>query len=235
MRKFFVAAALAVVAMFGATSSADAAFQIRVSTDGGATFGAAIDDEGAGDLDSGLVGSVRVSVAGISIRATAVGFISTDGSLLDLAIGGLAATNTSFNFVVQATIDGVNTAPSPQGLTTVFTGSALPAGGTYTTRTWVDDDNALFGTTGGGIVADTGNIVVNGPTFNGNFVGTDPYSVTTQIKATFTTGSNPTSLSLDSNNQITPAPAPAGLLLGLTGLSAMGLFRGLARRRKVVA
>src|SRR5262249_16178035 len=76
--------------------------------------------------------------------------------------------------------------------------------GAVAMRTWVDNGNALFGTSGGGIAADTGEQPI--PAAAGlALTGVVPYSVTTQIHATFNAVAG-TSVSLNNTNAISPSP-----------------------------
>jgi hypothetical protein len=183
------------------------AFLIRFSTDGGSTFGAPIADNGPGDLNPNA-GIIVALESNFTITVNSIGSTSLQQSSLELSISGSADPNTTNDIVLQATIDGVVTAPAPQTLAFANTGSILSGGGDLsggvTMRTWVDNSNTQFGTTGPGIVADTGNKSIPS-TGSLSFSGAVPYSVTSQIRATFATTANTASISLDDTNTITPS------------------------------
>jgi len=227
-------AALVGVAMLGVPNQARATFQLRYSTTGQGGLAAAtiITDGGAGDIDGLANGSITTAtITGLTIHASSTSFISTGLSTLDLQVSGTADGNP-LNLVVQASINGITTAPSPQILTHTYGGSILPPGGTTTSDTWVSQLNTTFTTSPS--VAHSGPMNLNGPTDVMNFSATVPYSMTTQISVTGSPilGSQ---LSLDSNNSITPTPAPAGLVLALTGMPVLGVGAWVRRRRTATA
>lgn len=228
MRKFFVAAAVAVAFLCGTTTSAEATFQLRYSTNGGATF-TTITDNLAGDTD-GVSGSIAVATfAGISIHASSTAGTSSTLSTLDLAVSG-TPTAGSINLVVQASISGLITAPPPQLLSWRMTSASFITGtAVETERVWVDADGLnTFGT--GSILADSGNRTP--PSFSGtSFSGATPYTMTNEYRISGTVSAGD-SLSIDNNDRIT-SPAPAGLVLALTGVPVLGL--GAWLRRRVVA
>jgi hypothetical protein len=107
---------------------------------------------------------------------------------------------------------------------------------TSTARAIVDSDNSLFAGAGqpgdhvGGIVADSGaqaGVASGSKVFS---AGT-PYSASILTEISFT---NQSTISQDYKLTIT-APAPAGLLLGLTGLPVLGIGAWIRRRTSVVA
>jgi len=240
MRKFFIAAAVAAAALLGSSSSAHATFQIRVSTDGGATFGAAVtgtETPGGG----GTFGSVSTTVGAFNVTGSANNFVSTGLTLFDLQVSGIAAPGT-YNLVIQASFNGITTAPAQQSLFSTFGASSLsntpPPSLTATAETWVANGTALFQTQLPGppispIVADTGTLNLN-DTASKTFSATVPYTATMQVKIVGTSLA-PSSLSIDINNSINPAPAPAGLVLALAGMPVFGLGAYIRRRRAVKA
>jgi hypothetical protein len=136
----------------------------------------------------------------------------------------------TFNYVLQITLTNITTGPPPQSLGFAFTGSAMQL--TPSMHTWVNSNNGLFAITGD--LANTGKLgVPNSGTIG--FNGGVPYSMTTEVDLVGTVTGLAT-LGLNDNNQIPgPAvPAPAGLVLALTGLPALGLAY-LRRRSKPVA
>ncbi len=209
MRKFFIAAALAVVSMIGASASADAAFQIRVSYDGGTTWGApVVGTETA--FPEGTVGSVpQFSVASFTVAASATSGISTGMTTLDLQVNG-GIQPAAYNIVIQASFNGTaRPLRRPKHCSPSSLASILPAGSglTATAETWVANGTTLFQTgpvDGSVIVGDTGTLVPQG---NGGQSFSLPhlYTITAQItiKGTSTTPFPGATVSLDSNNHIT--------------------------------
>jgi len=222
----FLCAVLAGAALVWAPSSADAAFQVRISTDGGATFGAAVSDGGLGD-QNGLAGAITVDIGGLSITAVASGGTSATLSVLDLQVQQIGlGTTAPGNVVVQASLTDLVTAPPPLFLINRFGDATLPVGGdtVATARTWIDQSNTIFGTTGGGIKVDTGDLLPTAPatTTFGSFTANPLYSITAQIHTTFDAG---VALGLDSNNRIVNTPAPAGAVLAVIGLPVLCWLR----------
>ncbi|AMV24255.1 hypothetical protein VT84_07655 [Gemmata sp. SH-PL17] len=210
-----LAAVLVGTAIFGAPTQAQAAFAIQYSIDGG-TF-ITIND---GD-----------SVAGLKITASS--YTDPTVSLLDLHVTGtFIPSSETHTIVIQATVTDLTTAPAPQTLTTKFTGGTSTGTATFTGQSWVDDANNLFGIPG---TFTTGSIVPgNGitPDFVGSFTGNVPYSLTTQITIA-TEGRKEVNLGADIDNVVTPTPAPAGIVLVLSGLPLLGIAR--LRRRNLAA
>jgi hypothetical protein len=170
-------------------------FALRYSLDGGVTFSPPVFDGGTGSID--------VSLGAFSLHAVSQNFQSPSFSTIAVSISGQAAPGPH-DIVVQASADGIPTAPAPQTLFYGFTGSILPSG-SATMETWVDNSNTLFGTTGGQIAADTGSQSVP-HSASLPFTGTTPYSATAQIHAIFTTVvGGATSVSLDNQNDLTPS------------------------------
>jgi hypothetical protein len=221
-----LAAAAVAVAVMGVPNRAEAGFFLRVSTNGGASFAAPVSDGGTG--------AIVLLIGNVSVKATSNSITTSDVSFIDLHLDGFA--NKGTNIVVQAMLTDLVTVPAPQQLTTILTSSSFAPGVSLSAQTWLDNSNGSvgsdFGTSGAGIVLNTGTLLPGStgvPVFSGNFPGVTPYSITTQLKV-----SNVTTLSsiqLDVNNMITPAPAPAGLVLALAGVPAFGFGTWLRRRR----
>jgi hypothetical protein len=209
----FFWAVLAVIGMTGLAPPAWADFELRYSTNGGATF----------TTITGTVGTpIVATVDGLNVIASTTSSISTGLSTIDLNVNGTA---TSPNIVVQATMTSVTTAPPPQVLTFAYTGSLIGAvtGVTFTMQTWVDNANADFGIPGT-FSPGAKNVPSSG---SATFNGVVPYSVTVGTNLSYT---GLATISSDNNDAITPAPAPAGLLLLVSGAPALAL--AWLRRRK---
>jgi hypothetical protein len=239
-----VAVALVGAGILGSPSRANAAFAVRYSTDG-VNWTTVNDDVGPatqppfGDFNP-LAGHITALFNGATITASSVAATATSFASIDLAVSG--QPTGPLEFFIQAGFTGINTAPAPQTLHFSFTSSTTTPTGSNTItqifRTWIDNNNGLFGTTGGGIVLDTGDKTVppGGGSVTGNqsFNGTVPYSITTQMHVTIGGEWSP-QLSNDSNNSITPAPAPASLLLVACGAPVFGIGAFLRRRKLIVA
>ncbi|VTR96973.1 Serine-aspartate repeat-containing protein F OS=Candidatus Accumulibacter sp. BA-93 GN=sdrF PE=4 SV=1: Cna_B: Cna_B: Cna_B: Cna_B: Cna_B: Cna_B: Cna_B: Cna_B: Cna_B: Cna_B: Cna_B: Cna_B: Cna_B: Cna_B: Cna_B: Cna_B [Gemmata massiliana] len=173
------------------------AFALQFSTNGGATFSAPVTDQGVGDTDA-LVGTIGVNIGAVTIAASSLGSTGTASTTLNLSVTGVAAAS-AHDIIVRASLSDLTTTPAPQTLVYSFTGST-PSGGTVTSQTWVDDNNALFGmtgdTTGAKTIPASGSLVVS---------DTVPYSATTQIHLVFK-NTFPINLSLNNLNTITASP-----------------------------
>ncbi len=181
------------------------AFLLRYSTDGGATFSPAVQDNMAGDSNP-AAGIIAVNIGALTLNATVSGGTSTPVSVVSLQIQGTAAAGT-YDLVVQASLDGLQTAPPPQTLINSFSDATLPHI-TETARTWIDNNNNDFGISGGAntnIVLDTQDLPPTGPSTY-QFNASVPYSITTQIHTQFTSvAGSETTLSVLDNNRITPS------------------------------
>jgi hypothetical protein len=214
-----VGAVLFVVGLLFRPSPTQAGFQLRVSTDGGSTFGAPVDDGGTGNI--------TVALGALTLSAQASNFISPSLSSLNLNVTGVAAAAT-YNLVVDASMTNVTTAPAPQTLGFNFSGSVIPANLTATGHSWVSSTNTLFNLAGDLVNTANEPLPTSGTAL---FSGTVPYSVTERVSLTGTTAVN-VSVSLANHDAITPVPAPASLILALSGAPALGL--AWLRRRKAV-
>jgi hypothetical protein len=234
MRNFLSLGLAALIGAVISASPADADFKVRYSTDGGKTFQEA-SDSGSGEITFAIDKSLKVR----GVITTSSGYIDPSGSYLDLQLQGQGNVGTTYNLVVLASMNYVNTAPSPQSLTTDFastssvTTSGITGGG-FTNQTWINNSNSLFDTSNSYAIT-TG--VLSIPTtgdvgFQGYFQGVVPYSITTKMTATFKQTATSQSLGLDSNSGIAPAPAPTGIVLVATALPLLGVG-GWFRRKKV--
>jgi hypothetical protein len=215
MKKILLGLALVAAALLCTTNSAQAMFQLRISTDGGVTFGAPIDDGGTG--------SITAPLGPLTLSAHATNFISTSFSSLDLAVSGVAAPAT-WNLVIQASMTGITTT-SPQSITDMFTGSVIPAQLAATAHTWVNSANTLFSTAGDKYDSGTLPLPSN---VNAGANATPNFSMTSQVTLTGTNSQN-VSVSLDHNTALA-VPAPAGLVLLAAGAPVFAL--GYWRRKK---
>lgn len=231
-----VAAAAVAVAVLGGASRAEAGFALKYSINGGPTV--TVNNGDGGDL-SKSASKITVEDSGIEFGSSSIGQTSTDLTTLQLDFAAFLTPGT-YTIEVFASLTDLLTVPAPQPFDMYFTGSNLLGGGTYLARTWVDNNNALFGTSGPDIVLDTGDVAPGGssssspPTYHADGINAQPlYSITTRIFAQFTV-TRGASISLDVNNSITPAPAPAGLVLLASAVPVLG-FGSWARRRRAAA
>jgi hypothetical protein len=219
-------AGIALTAVLASSARVAADFELRVSFDGGSTFAAPISDGGSGFIDT--------FVAGFKVHASASDFISSDLSSLQLQVSGQGAAG-NYNLVFQASINDIITSPPPQTMTYNFSGSFFPVLSPLTSqmKAWVNNTNSLFGTSA--IVANSGSqSAVSGATGFIGFVAGSPYSATVETSLTGVT-SRTTSISLNNSQEIdsasggneTTTPAPAGLMLVLSGLpvACLGAWR----------
>ena len=227
-------AVLAVVAILGAPALSRADFELRVSTNGGSSFTTYFSTDGGNNFytganNTGTDKGSSVTVSGLAISAGATSFVGIAKSTLDLSVHG-TQDSVAYNILVQTSITNVPTGSAPENLSWKFTSSSDLAGLTETGRTWVDQNNAIFGQ--GNIVADSGDL--SAPAIGSQvFSATPPYSFTSQysLVGNGTQGNN---VSADNNDKVT-APAPAGLLLALTGMPVLGFGAWLRRRTRIEA
>lgn len=203
-------------------------FQVRFSTDGGATFGAAISDNGAGDVNSapGIITANGPS----GLVATVTRFTSSNLSFLNLRMQGIIPAG-NHNLVTQATLTGIMMSPANMSLKTDATGSNLPGGQAGTAQTWIDNADNAFGTSGGGIAANTGSLIIPS-SFNGPFTGSGSISATAQLTAQFSSPSV-NSLDIGNNTQIQAAPIPEPASIVVFGMATCSAVAIAWRRKKL--
>lgn len=232
IRRKFLALSAAILSIVAASASpAKADFQARYSLDNGTTWTtAALQAGGPGNILYINIGQSVLTLTATSSAQSTTGFTS-----LDLSINGnLSGNFTGANaIIVQASVNNIATV-APGAATFAMTGSIIPSGAVVM-QSWAGGNNTLFSTTGAGT---SGSVTLPpGQPFppGGMFLvpgGTNPYSamVQTIFNQNYAQG---TSFSTDNNLQIRPVPAPAGLVLALSGVPIAGL--AWLRRRKVVA
>jgi hypothetical protein len=236
------------VAMTGAVlllvpGKASADFKVRITTLSGS---ATITDGGAGDLDGLVNNSITVNYNDASYNVIGtISFTNTPGTatlgLLDVSYnistrnltggangtGGLATLEASATGYTQPTVN-------PLTLSNTFNGNGSGTG-SITSQAYADPANGLF-SEGGGFPS-PGPVgpfpIGQSGGFNGagsvlfNKGGT-PYSLTDVLTFNLNPNSN---VSGDSQDEVTPYPAPASLLLIASGVPFMGLGAWLRRRR----
>lgn len=262
MRKFFIAAAVAVVALLGVSSSSDAAFRLRIETgtttgpgvvitDGVNETGLAAGGAGAADtiVFTGNVGTFGLNVTTGAKTPTLAApnfFEAMDLSNITISSGGAG----TLRLILEA--DGFGSL-TPDGTVLSFRqegggGLTAPAGSTITFQSFADDANAvpnlgpdlnvpgaLASVTGIGAGSPASVTKTFGP---GGFDTTASTSFTkngtySMYMVVTVTFTGTGSVSWD--NMIGTSPAPAGLVLALVGMPVMGLGAYIRRRRTVKA
>jgi len=237
--------ALAGAAFLGAPSRADAAFKVRVleSTNSGATYSTVYSavDEGAGDtFGAGDLGAISFKYTDANVAfsvTTAQSKPLVDNgpaqAVMDLSVAGTFTTSSG---TVRIRIDITDTDFGPSntfggaGIFEVKLGQTM--GGAGTTWTGVINYGAGGNNEYGGIDA-----------AGGSFIGPITATVGTPlVTAVGDTGSAPYSMSgrlefgnsvkgFSSDDSLTFAPAPGGLVLVLAALPALGVGAWFRRRR----
>lgn len=230
IRRRFLALSAAILTIVAASASpAKADFQLRYSLDNGTTW-----TYSALQVSPPPYSTINQAVSTLNATAS-VPFIGASSTSLDLQInGGLVGNFTGGSaIIVQASLTDISTL-APALVTFGMTGSIIPSG-SVVMQSWAGGNNTLFSTAGAGT---SGPVTLPpGQPFppGGLYLapsGTNPYSATVSItfNSIYEQG---TSFSVDNNLRITPVPAPAGLVLALSGVPVAGL--AWLRRRKVVA
>jgi hypothetical protein len=222
---FTLVALLIGAATLGTPTVARADFEIRYSLDGGVNFTTL-------GMTSNNPGTVGGLIDGINITGTASDNLATGKSTLDLSVSGALSTTLINGLIVEASVTGVFTAPKPQSFSWSFTSSS-DTGVTESGQGWLDQSNQLYaGATGGpggtNILATTGLLTApaKGST---TFSGDVPYSWTEQYTLSGLVLAG-TGISTD-NRETISVPAPAGLVLAITGMPVLGLGAWFRRRR----
>jgi hypothetical protein len=256
MIRFFAAATLGVAAVLSVAGPAEAAFIMRLSSDGGATFPTVIQDNMAGDTNPtvGIIqatfalasgGNVQFTINSNRTLATSFGRLSQT----ELAIGGTAPISFGSQvFVIDVTDTGYS-APTGASLLTSETSSTGLSGAnatqaTVTFQSWASNSNTEFAMTGitGG---------PQGPFVNTNFGGPNPpatvastgtlappYSLTSRFTVSnvnIPAGGSVQLTGTATTTAVSAVPAPAGVLLVMAGLPVLGGFSWLRRRKAVQA
>jgi hypothetical protein len=223
LKKGALLAALAAVALLGGAGNAQAGFKLRltegnlVTTITGSGGGVGVTNLAFGNFWINFIGgiskpliggpnSAEMDIGTLTVRSTASG-------------GTLKVELTDTDFQVGNGGPLLNVVSSITGITN----------GQISFQSWIDLGNTEFGhgaTTGfqGPFTGVFGNKVedlVAG--------GSGPFSITSQT--TITLGPNATFESTDGHTTVTPSPAPAAVVLALTGLPMLGLG-GVLRLRK---
>ncbi len=214
-----------------AIASATAAFKLRISADGGATFPVQITDEVAGDgamgtpgviLWSGAVGGFNV-VVNVAQSKPAIG--AANMPQLDLNVTASTAGGAGGTLWMETT----DTNYTGGGGSLVGVAGGTQPGGIISSvqwDTWTDSTNAEFGT--GGLHVAMAPTNANPFGFSGavNGVIAAPFSMTNRVQLTMRP--NAGTITGDFNSQV--VPEGSSLALVLPGLAPLGLI--LRRRMK---
>jgi len=231
------AAALVGAAVLGSPTRADAAFELRLSEDGGAPIVVNVPSSTGPAIYSGLVGSdflISLSV-GTSNSPGGLNGLVQDANI---TIQNLSGSSHVLHISASAQDFTSPNSPPPLYLLDTVSGTLVNGSVSGNFQGFADASNALFGTGFAGqnlLFSAAGlsqSISGNGSAFgfspNGN-----PYSIS--IFANFTIGGGSLLTLTGGNAQTAAAPAPAALVLALTGLPVFGVAGWIRRRRAVTA
>jgi len=229
-----IVAGLAALAM---PSSAKAAFQLKLQEDGGAVT-TITNPVSAGPASfSGVFGDFLIGISfGNSNSPGGPNGVVNQSTISITNLSG--ATHTLH---VSASAQDFTTPNSPPPLTLLDTVSGSLIAGTLTGdwQGYADSTNALFGTGfAGQLLTFSANTLSTSFSEDGSVTGFSPngatYSISVFGNLTLAGG---TSVTLAGGNAQTLAavPAPAGLILALTGLPVFGAAGWMRRRRAVTA
>jgi hypothetical protein len=225
LRRWPVVAVLAAIATLGWAPTADAAFQTRYQINGGGFT--TVSDGDAADTNP-LTGRITVNIGGGLIIDTAISNAAAGNpflAALDLSVDGNLAAGSTLDVQASDVNYGL-TPPSGGNYAYKLDVTGTWGGGTASESGFMDTSNTQFGMPGAPY--QFGPLTL-GQTTSGSVAGTSPFSLT--LAATFTSTNFDEAISSDTHLRIA-TPAPAGLTLAIAGLSALGGF-GFLRRRKV--
>jgi len=264
MRKFFLAAAVAVAALFGSAASADAAYQIRVtSVNGAGTVVGTTTFNGTQNADgSGVTLGSSSSLPGFSltivndIGTSGPNFVSSSFTLNVTYTGTVTAAGppatTSNKLIVEVLAS--NLSAPPVGATSFITSNGSPStsglrANSVVMTSGVISGNAVFGAAGTTLGGQLGATLGTGTMGNGIVssvlnpnpangvtfaIPSDPFTFYQTYTLSGFTNRNQTG-SLSAGSTLSATPAPAGLVLALAGMPVFGLGAYIRRRRNVTA
>jgi len=239
MRKSFVAATVAAAALIGSASSADAAFQLVITPTSGPSV--TITDGGAGDLSGAVPDGLIIfngGVGGFTINTT-VGSSNAPGTptLAQLTINSLSISSAGFvgtqglTFTLSDTNFMAPGAGQNASLVTQLSTTQLPTGTSVTGQSFI---GANLGSLTGGTILNL-NDVGGLKTSNTVTVPPNPFALENVTSVSVLGQGLGTELTVQVTGITAVAvPAPAGLILALTGLPVLG-FGGWLRRRRTKA
>jgi len=230
-----VVAALVGYAYLGAPTPAHAAFNIYLDSGSGQTLVA------TGNADFGIA-SFSGTYNGFVVKVLAA--TSDNGATLsDLQSSTLSVQNTNAS-TKTLTVTVTQTNYSLPAGTPLFVESGLSGsissgtlGMTGIFQAYADKNNAVQGT--GGFTNGVQNGIQSGSTYDtGSKIGLfnrtagSPYSLTTVSTLMMSAGGK---VNLSSTVNVTPVPAPAGVVLALSSLPFLGIGTWLRRRRAMAS
>jgi hypothetical protein len=246
IRRFWLLVVLAIGATLAAPRNAQADFQLSWNQNS-SVIGSDSTNTGFG-IFTGSVNGFKV--AGFA-EGTNSGAFAPNTSGMDLSTISITSAGPG-TLILYLTQSGL-TSPLGQGtLTGVLTGQFLAGNGTVSMVSYANDTNDLYGNAAGqgGItpaigpgltnvattgVGGTGNALINNGALSGpssantTFIASAPYSMTEIITVNFTSSGT---VSLSSDGSTTFAlPAPAGLILLISGSPALCLLYAFRRRK----
>jgi len=214
------------------TAMADAT--IEISTDGGVTF---TSNGGITNTLSATVGTATIVVAAIS-NSPGSGFGEVEQVQLSFNNAGAAAQGV--NLVVRVSDNGFTVPPGGGTLSSSWSGTAGPNNsGSGMFQSAADFSNTLFGglpgvaTVGPAFATSTQSVVIPtiasgtetlpGSTVTKGAAGTPPYALSNQFTLPSLVIGGGSAVQLTGVTDLSAVPAPAGLVLALTGLPFVGL------------
>lgn len=246
-KKLGVAVVVA-AALFCTHSSAEAGFQ--------ATFraGAAektVVDGGVGDADGIVNNEINVSslVVGSYTFTSTLQTTNTPGggtiSFVESGTNRIQGTGaTTVEVVASANGFTSPTSPPPleanSGMTGQFLSATTPGNqGTFSYNAYYDTTNTLATNDAGTGIGNGTSAIITHPSPGNNASNdteifsnsTTPFTLTLVLRAQFHTATGTNSVDLDGTLSVQPIPAPAGLILALSGMPVLGLGAWLRRRR----
>lgn len=212
-----------------------------------ATFEIALQEAGVNS------GAITVVASGSDFDA--VSFTGTYGDFSIKVLGGSSDNGVTLSDLLSSTTSVTNLSGTTQTLQIYVTQTdySLPAGsplnvesglggsvnnGTLSLASifnaFADPNNNPLGTSGAGVYSTNQTALPTGSTFDtgsatGTFIRSGNYSLTSEVNLTLSGGAK---INYSDHINVTPTPAPAGIVLALTGLPLLGLGL-LIRRRKV--
>jgi hypothetical protein len=221
MKKLLLAAVGAAALTFAA-APAGAVVYIGLSTNGGASITTVAVDPVSAAVNN-------FSFGGWTVTANGDAFVFYPELLSSGTLDVRNVTGTG-TLDVYVTRDNLNTNYSPATFLSSFTINSLTAGTSVVHRTYVDDNNGVFATAGGGVTlvgsqtfsGVTGTTQIGYAPLNGAFSVTERYSVTTARGG-----------AARSTIDITAVPEPASWAMMITGFGFMGAL--MRRRRRAMA
>jgi len=242
----FLPLVVAAAALFGMASSADAGFQVTFKVDAAS---ATIVDGGAGDDDGVVNGEISVNSKTVGAYTFKVNLSESNTPNVG---GTIAFINHGTNNITGTgaakiqIIASANDFADPVGPLYAMSGSTFqflaptPAGhlADHSYSAYLDNSNKLATSVPAGtLIGSKGPVTVSSSTMGNSSLSDTrtvtaaaPYALTLQLQADIKSG-GANKIDLDGGVQVTSVPAPAGVVLLLTGVPVLGLGAWFRRRR----